>query len=70
MLDGEGESVVDTELEGVGVVPVKGDELAVWILLARGAHLLGNEVVHGHLAAEGASGVEGGVGHPTLALVG
>ena len=57
-------------LEGVGAVAVKGDELAVRILLARDAHLLGDEVVHGHLTAEGAGGVEGGAGHAALTLVG
>ena len=57
-------------LERVGAVAVEGDELAVRILLARDAHLLGDEVVHGHLAAEGAGGVEGGARHAPLALVG
>ena len=40
------------------------------ILLARDAHLLGDEVIHGHLAAEGSRGVEGGARHVALAFVG
>jgi len=56
-------------LERVGAVAVEGDELAVRILLARDAHLLGDEVVHGHLAAEGARRVEGGARHVALAFV-
>lgn len=40
------------------------------ILLARDLHLLGDEIVHGHLPAEGAGGVEIGAGDGALALVG
>ena len=42
----------------------------MWGLLAGDAHLLGDEVVHGHPAAEGASGAEGGTRNGALGVVG
>lgn len=58
-------------LERVGAVAIEGDGLAVRSLLARDPRLLGDEVVHGHLAAEGSSRVEGwAAGDGALAVVG
>lgn len=57
-------------LEGIGAIAIKGDELAVRVFLAGDFHLLGDEVVHGHLATERACRVEGGAGDGALAVVG
>ena len=54
-LDGEREGLGDVELERVGGIAVKGGGGAERVLLACDTDLARDEVIHGHLLAEGAS---------------
>ncbi|KAK7358266.1 hypothetical protein VNO77_00192 [Canavalia gladiata] len=45
-------------LEGIVTTAIEGDKFAVQVHLAGDLHMLHHEIIHGHLAAEGADLVE------------